>query len=148
MQNPKNLQAVACSEMTDRMQQISPRSFLCFLVVGGSATLLQYLIMFVLIRYAQCSEGYASATGYVISTAYNYCANASLTFHGKHRHTRSLPRFLLTALAGLGINQMVLLGLLRLHTWLPMAQIAATVCVLVWNYLVNALWSFRTHHPS
>jgi putative flippase GtrA len=131
------------------MEHINTRSFGSFLLVGGSATLLQYFIMFMLMHFGHWSEGYASASGYVLSTFYNYGANARFTFQGKHDHLRSLPRFLATALAGLAINQFVLLSLTRLVA-LPVApaQIVATGCVLVWNYLINAIWSFRSRRPS
>lgn len=133
---------------TDAMKNISKRSFGTFLLVGGSATALHYLIMAILMTTGLCTKGYASAAGYSLSTLYNYWANARFTFGGGHRHRDSLPRFLLTAVAGLGINQAVLLGLTSLGLPVPGAQILATGCVLVWNYMVNALWSFRSRFPS
>lgn len=130
------------------MKQINPRSFACFILVGGSATLLQYAIMFMLIRYGGWTEGYSSGTGYAISTFYNYLANARFTFQGGHDHRQSLPRFLATALAGLAINQIILLSLTHLGCPVAPAQLLATGCVLVWNYLINAIWSFRSRRQS
>ena len=130
------------------MEHVNTRSFGSFLLVGGSATLLQYFIMFMLMHFGNWSEGYASATGYVLSTFYNYAANARFTFQGRHNHLRSLPRFLATAAAGLLINQLVLLSLTHLGLPVAPAQIVATGCVLIWNYLINAIWSFRSRRPS
>lgn len=130
------------------MNQISSRSFLRFLLVGGSATALHYLIMALLVGLLGFAPGTGSAAGYSLSTLYNYWANARFTFAGRHSHAHSLPRFLATALAGLGINQLVLLGLIHLGLPIALAQILATACVLVWNYFINALWAFRTRHPS
>lgn len=130
------------------MTHLGSRSFLRFLLVGGSATALHYLIMAALLAAGLCSAGPASATGYSLSTLYNYWANARFTFGGVHRHRDSFPRFLLTAAAGLGINQLVLLGLIALGLPLAVAQVLATGCVLVWNYVINAIWSFRSRHPS
>ncbi len=130
------------------MNQIGSRSFLRFLLVGGSATALHYLIMALLVGVLDLAPGTGSATGYCISTLYNYWANARFTFEGQHDHAHSLPRFLVTALAGLGINQLVLLGLIHLGVPVALAQILATGCVLLWNYFINALWAFRTRHPS
>lgn len=124
------------------MNQISHSSFFRFLLVGGSATLLHYAIMGSLIHFAGVTAGIASASGYVCSTFYNYWASAHFTFGGGHDHARSLPRFLLTALAGLGINQITLLAGLYFSLPVPVAQLVATVTVLFWNYFINALWTF------
>lgn len=122
--------------------RLGARSFICFALVGGTATALHYLIMAALIASGACEAGWASATGYSLSTAFNYTANARLTFGGGHDHRQALPRFLITAAAGLGINQLVLLGLHALGLPVIAAQLAATGCVLIWNYVINATWSF------
>lgn len=130
------------------MSQIGGRSFMRFLLVGGSATALHYAVMGLLIAALGVTAGIASASGYCISTLYNYWANARFTFAGKHDHAHSLPRFLATALAGLGINQLVLLLLIQVGLPVAAAQILATGCVLLWNYFINAIWAFRSRHPS
>ncbi|MDQ7988106.1 MAG: GtrA family protein [Candidatus Dactylopiibacterium sp.] len=128
---------------SSRAAPIGGQTFLRFLLVGGSATALHYALMAALLATGMAGAGAASAIGYTLSTFYNYAANARFTFGGGHDHRRSLPRFLLTALAGLGINQILLLGLIRLGLPVPAAQLCATAGVLLWNYLVNALWSFK-----
>ncbi|MBB2916090.1 putative flippase GtrA [Cupriavidus alkaliphilus] len=95
-----------------------------------------------LIYIIQFNPGNASATGYLISTLYNYYANARYTFGGGHNHARSFPRFLVTAAVGLGINQVVLLGLISLSMPVIIAQFVATATVLLWNYFINAIWAF------
>lgn len=124
------------------MSKINQSSFLRFLLVGGSATLLHYLIMGGLIYLASITAGIASATGYVISTFYNYWANSHFTFGGVHSHIRSLPRFVVTASTGLGINQLILLAGIYLSIPIVISQLTATTVVLFWNYFVNATWTF------
>lgn len=130
------------------MSQIGSRSFVRFLLVGGSATALHYAIMASLIGLFDCAPGVASATGYCLSTLYNYWANARFTFGGGHDHARSLPRFLITAAAGLGINQLVLLGLIHFSVPVFLAQLLATGTVLLWNYFINAVWAFGSRSSS
>lgn len=113
-----------------------------FVLVGGSATLLHYLIMAGLIYFAGATAGTASFIGYSLSTLYNYWANFRFTFGTGHSHRRSLPRFLVVAGSGLGINQIVLLLGISLQLPVPIAQIIATVFVLFWNYFINAVWTF------
>lgn len=124
------------------LAQINQSSFLRFLIAGGSATILHYIIMWSLMYFSSIAASTASAFGYIVSTMFNYYANSRYTFGGEHSHRRSLPRFLLVATVGLAINQGVLF--IGLYYFLPIfvAQIAATAFVLFWNYFVNAVWTF------
>lgn len=130
------------------MSQISLASFFHFLHVGASATLLHYAILPFMVCSANSTIGVASATDYMLSALYNYQAKANFTFDGGHSHVRSLPRFVLTALVVLSINQIVLLGLLRIPVHMAFAQLVATAAVLYWNYLVNATWTFARRYRS
>lgn len=116
--------------------------FLRFLIVGGSATLLHYAIMGGLIFMSMASTVAASAIGYIFSTIYNYLANFRFTFGGGYSHARSLPRFILTACAGLFLNQIILTVGIYFSLPIYIPQLLATATVLVWNYLINAAWSF------
>ena len=131
-----------CHPAKISMSQISQRSLLRFLLVGGSATMMHYAIMGCLINFMTTTISIASAIGYMLSAFYNYWANAHFSFGGNHRHTRSLPRFFSTALAGLAINHFVLLAGISFNQQLFTAQLIATVAVLTWNYIVNATWTF------
>lgn len=121
---------------------INKLSLLRFIIVGGSATLLHYLIMTFLIYLIGTKADIASSTGYIISTIYNYWANSRYAFGGGHIHRRSLPRFLMVASIGLAINQIILLTGLFFSLSIIAAQLSATALVFLWNYLVNATWTF------
>lgn len=125
------------------MSNINKKSFLRFLVVGGTATALQYLIMFALIRAIAMNAVWASGIGFVISAAFNYLANARFTFRRATSHSQSLPRFLVTLGAGCLINVVVLYCLTRLGVSLILSQLLTTGVVLIWNYTINAIWTFR-----
>jgi putative flippase GtrA len=118
-------------------------TFLSYLLVGGSSTLLQYAIMALLVVYGNVQVLVASAIGFGLSAICNYWLNAHITFGGKQNHRRSFPRFAVVALAGLVINQIVLMGMLYIVLPLSFAQVIATICVLCWNFFVNAKWSFK-----
>lgn len=91
---------------------------------------------------ANTKVGVASAIGYILSTFYNYWANSFFTFGGGHNHARSLPRFLIIACVGLIFNQVMLLLMIQLLLPTAIAQIIATTTVLLWNYFINATWTF------
>ena len=122
--------------------QINKSSFLRFLLVGGAATLLHYVIMWCMVYFSSISVSTSSATGYTLSTLFNYLANSRFTFGGGHSHQRSLPRFLFVAIIGLGINQIVLLIGIYFSLQIFIAQLAATAFVMFWNYFINAIWTF------
>ncbi len=125
------------------MSQINPKTFVLFFVVGGSATLLHYAIMWGLMTYAAVSATNASAYGFVVGGIANYLANAYFTFGGGHRHQKALPKFIATSTMGLAMNQLVLA--LGISVGLPVlvAQILATGVVFLWNYVINAIWTFK-----
>ena len=126
-----------------RPSNLSLPTLFRFLLVGGCATGLQYGLMTFLIIYFATPAVVASGTGFVVGAMANYWLNARLTFKTEQRHGVALPRFAVTALAGLAINSAILSLLTSIGIGLVIAQILSTLCVLIWNYTVNALWTFR-----
>ncbi|MFL6715396.1 MAG: GtrA family protein [Burkholderiaceae bacterium] len=122
---------------------ISLRSLASFLVVGGFATGLQYAIMALLMALADVPALAASNIGFAISAVANYLLNAKLTFRSERSHASTLPRFAITAALGLGINSLLLSLLIAAGLHPAPAQILATAGVLIWNYTLNALWTFK-----
>jgi len=121
----------------------SLRSAFIFLVVGGFTTGIQYVVMGLLIWLAQMPVVLASGIGFVVSAVCNYLLNARLTFRSKKTHATTAPRFAATATAGLLMNLLVLTGLTSLGMHVAPAQVITTICVLIWNYTINAIWTFK-----
>jgi putative flippase GtrA len=126
-----------------RSGNISLRSLATFLVVGGFATGLQYAIMALLMALADVPALAASNIGFAISAVANYLLNAKLTFRSERSHASTLPRFAITAALGLGINSLLLSLLIAAGLHPAPAQILTTAGVLIWNYTLNALWTFK-----
>jgi len=122
---------------------VSLRSLVSFVLVGGFATGLQYAIMALLIWLADVPVVLASNIGFGISALANYLLNARITFRSEARHAATLPRFLITAALGMLINSLLLSLLVSLGLHPAPAQLLATVGVMFWNYLINALWTFK-----
>lgn len=115
-----------------------------FALVGGLATGLQYLLLFILVRFAGMAGPLASAIGFVVSAIFNYLANRYFTFRSQRSHQEALPRFMAVSLTGLAINTLVLwCALLALGDHILAAQLVATAVVFSWNYLVNKKWTFK-----
>jgi putative flippase GtrA len=122
---------------------ISLRSLISFVLVGGFATGLQYALMSLLIWLVDCPLVLASGIGFAISAVANYALNARLTFRSRESHAKTLPRFILTSLLGLAINTVLLAFLASMGMHPALAQLFTTLGVLLWNYTINALWTFR-----
>jgi putative flippase GtrA len=125
---------------------LSLRSLISFGLVGGFATGVQYAVMSLLIWLFGCPLVLASGIGFAVSAVANYALNARLTFRSRESHAKTLPRFIVAALLGLGINSLLLAFLASLGMHPAPAQLLATLGVLLWNYTINALWTFR--HPT
>jgi putative flippase GtrA len=114
-----------------------------FVLVGGLATALQYVVLVVLAEGAGLAPVPASSVGFVLSAFANYALNRRFTFAADVPHATGLPRFALVAASGLALNALVMAaatGSMRLHYVL--AQVAATVIVLGWNFLLHRHWTF------
>jgi putative flippase GtrA len=131
------------SEASHASGNIGLRSLLTFAMIGGFATGLQYVLMLALICLTGVSAVIASGIGFVVSAVANYLLNARFTFRTGARHASAVPKFIATAAAGLLINSLLLMLMTSLGLHLVLAQILTTLGVLSWNYLLNALWTFR-----
>lgn len=117
-----------------------------FLSVGVLATLLQYLLTAGLVLAGWLSLVPASTVSFLISAAFNYWANARLTFATQGNHVSNLAqqlRFVAMVAVGCALNA----GLLRIAVALGLhavpSQLIATAGVLVSNFALSRLWVFR-----
>jgi putative flippase GtrA len=88
----------------------------------------------------------ASAIGFVGSACLNYFANHRFTFASAESHARAGPKFAVLASLGLALNSEILALLIGAGFHYMVAQAAATVLVLLWNFVGNSLWTFRRSH--
>lgn len=114
-----------------------------FLVVGGAATGIQFLLLTLLIELDKTTEVLASALAYVLAATFNYLANYHLTFASKQAHRDTLPKFIITATLGLGINTLIFAIVFFLTAYYLIAQIFATGCTLIINFLLHKFWIYR-----
>ena len=120
------------------------RQFGVFLIVGGLSTAVQYVVLTVLVHVAGVGPVPASACGYALGAITNYLLNYQFTFRSSAAHGVAGLRFIAMAGAGLALNTAIVwtavhpLGINYL-----VAQVIATGVVLVFNFVVGKLWTFR-----
>jgi putative flippase GtrA len=117
--------------------------FVRFLIVGGIATLIQYVALIWTVERWHWNSVLASSLGYLLSAIANYVLNYYYTFRSDNHHGIAATRFAMVAAAGLALNALLMqLLAIKLHLPYILAQILATVCTLLWNYWANSRWSF------
>ncbi|MFD1215000.1 GtrA family protein [Microbulbifer celer] len=116
-----------------------------FLLVGGAATAVQYVLLAAAIEWQLLNEIPASIAAFCVASGVNYSLNYYLTFSAASvgiRHQQALPRFLLVAGAGLALNTLCFSLLLPVLHYL-LAQVCATAVTLMFNFLLHQFWIYR-----
>jgi putative flippase GtrA len=115
-----------------------------FLVVGGVAAAAHYAVMIGLRELAQAPVVPSTLTGYVVGAVVNYVLNRRHTFSTDRSHVQAGWRFALVAGAGFvmtGALMAFLTGVLSIPYIL--AQMFTTGVILVFNFVIHRLWTFR-----
>lgn len=117
-----------------------------FLFVGGTATLLQMLLLIFFVEMDAMSPVVASATSYVISAVYNYSANFYFTFGaaGTKHHRDTAPKFVLVSVIGVTVNTSVFAAANHLVNLYIVAQLVAIMVTLIVNYTLHKYWIYRS----
>ncbi|MYD89037.1 MAG: GtrA family protein [Caldilineaceae bacterium SB0662_bin_9] len=136
--------------------------FLRFALVGGLGTVTDVGILNLLHKVAGLPLFWANAVGFYCAVAQNFMLHRRFTFPNQERDTaaRQLGLFTAISMIGLGLSQLVLLGLhrLALDYWVALlgdpgagydvsynaAKLISIAVVLIWNFTGNRLWTFAT----
>lgn len=118
-------------------------AFARYTLVGGVATGGHYSVLLTLVEGFGATPALAAASGAACGALLAYAGNRRFTFRGRSNHGAALPRFLLVAAAGAGVNGAVVWAGTTALAWHYLAaQIVATLLVLVATYGVNRAWTF------
>ena len=123
--------------------------FALFVLVGGLSTAAQYAALVALVQWMHVAPVPASVVALGVGAIVNYLLNYQLTFSSTVPHGVALMRFTLTACAAAALNTAIFWLLLHkagLHYLV--AQVFASAVVLVFNYFVGRLWTFRDHDSA
>ena len=118
--------------------------FIRFFIAGGIAAAVQYSILIALVEWFHWPPVPASALGYVLSAILNYHLNYAFTYRSQQAHLRTFLRFAVVATVGLSLNSFFMYVFAHVVGWhYLLAQIVSIGLVLLWNFTLNTLWSFR-----
>ena len=118
-----------------------------FAGLGVIGTLGHYTVLVVLVQFWAVDPVFASSLGFVVGAVINYILNYHFTFQSRKRHSEALTKFLIVAIIGAGINGFIMyIGVENTRINYMIIQLFATLVVLLWNFIVNSLWTFA--HPA
>jgi putative flippase GtrA len=117
--------------------------FVRYAGAGVIGTAAHYAVLVALVQGAEAGVVAASTAGALVGAGVNYLLNHRFTFASRESHGRALPRFAAVAAGGIALNALVLATML---SWVGphylVAQVVATLAVLVAGYLANRAWTF------
>lgn len=119
------------------------QQLLRFALVGVMGTLVHYIVLVLLVELAGFSALWATSCGALSGAVVNYFLNYRFTFASQNPHRAALPKFLVLAGLGLGLNALLMALLLNLGLFYLLAQPLATLLVLFVNFFANKYWTFR-----
>jgi len=114
-----------------------------FALAGGAGTVVHYLILVALVDLCAVRAGMAAFVGAATGACIVYLLNRKFTFETSRRHRETFPRFVLMAMTGAVLNGGIVGTLSAAGLHFLFAQVAATVAVLMFNFIVSKLWIFR-----
>ncbi len=114
-----------------------------FGLVGVAATLVYFLLGLFFVYIMDLPVLVGNTLAYVLSFAISYIGQSKWTFQASGSHARMLPRFAATQLFGLGLNSLIVEGLVRLGLPYAIDMFIAAATVPVAVYLICKIWVFR-----
>jgi putative flippase GtrA len=117
--------------------------FVRYAGAGVLGTAAHYAVLVTLVQGAFVGVVAASTAGAVVGAGVNYLHNHRYTFASREAHGRALPHFAAVAAGGIALNALVVAGMFALvGPRYPVAQVVATLAVLVAGHLPNRAWTF------
>ncbi len=115
-----------------------------FSLVGASGYAVNLAVFAALVKGADVHYLPAAVCSFAVAVTNNYAWNRRWTFRRQrgHLYFQGL-RFLAVSLAALGLNLLLLRGLVALDLDEVLAQAIAIVLVTPFSFTANKLWSFR-----
>ena len=119
--------------------------FFKFALVGLSGMIVDFGTTWILKEKFKVPKYVANAAGFILAASSNYFLNRIWTFGSNDPEIAwEYARFFFVSLAGLGINTLILWVLVsKFHKKFYISKLFAVGVVMIWNFLVNLLFTFH-----
>jgi putative flippase GtrA len=117
--------------------------FFTYASVGALSAACHYSLLILQVEALHIRPLTASVCAFIGSALLNYVLNSTITFADRRSTSWPVAKFLLISSIGLGLNSFFMATIISaFQVHYLMAQAAATVIVLLWNFSGNLLWTF------
>lgn len=119
-----------------------------FVIVGGIATIIDYIIFFILHELLKIPTLPSNITSFTISVIYNYIASVKWVFDvKKDGPKKQFIIFLILSIIGLLINTVIVYITIDVLNWYSMiCKIIATGIVMVFNFITRKIFLEKRHN--
>lgn len=118
--------------------------FIFYAAVGAIGTLAHFIILTFLVEILSVNIVFASTSGFIVGAFINYFLNYKYVFKSDAQHKISMSKFMLVAFFGMLANAGIMNFLVvTMILYYLLAQIISTIAVLLMNYTINYLWTFK-----
>ena len=114
-----------------------------FGIVGVLATLLEWILFYVLTNIIHIHYGISTAIAFLISTIFNYYLSVKYVFDVDKEKSkkRNFIIFVIFSIIGLGLNELILwISIEKLHIYNMIGKIIATGIVMIFNFITRKLF--------
>ena len=114
-----------------------------FIIVGGIATIIDWLIYFILCQFVKIDPLISNIISFSVSVVYNYWASCKYVFNvtNKHSKGKQITVFIVLSALGLGINELLIFALnTNLHWNYMLVKILATIIVMIFNFITRKIY--------
>ena len=119
-------------------------AFVRYTLIGGVATAVHYAVLVALVEGFNFSPSLSAMFGATCGALVAYAGNREFTFASDALHRIALPRFLIIAALGAMLSGgMVWIGTVMLAWHYLVAQLLATILIMLLTYQLNRLWTFQ-----
>ena len=119
------------------------RSLVLFLLVGGTSTAVQFIILIIMVEFFGINEIISSSLGYAFSSICNYLLNYFFTFKSNKNHSETIIKFLLVVAFGLTLNAISFWVFNQITSHYIFSQTAALIITTTSNYLLHKHWIYK-----
>lgn len=116
--------------------------FIRFAAGGAVGTACHYAVLMAWVEILGAPVVLGALVGFAAGALVNYAIARRFVFATRRSHGSALPRFALVAVAGAVLNTMIVALAYGAGVHYLVAQLLATLVVLVWNFLANKHWTF------
>lgn len=120
------------------------RQFFRFGMIGVIATLVHVVVALLLHHLLEVSPLWSNAIAFITAWLVSYAGNWVWTFEAATTHRHSAPRFLIVALAGFALNQLIVLITSNWWGWpFWLALVPVVMIVPLVGFLASRYWAYR-----